>query len=315
MENNDESLLPKISTLLKARDIQKLIHILESPAEDILHRRHAVIALGEIGGEEAVPFLIRALNDEDHFLPYAALTALGKIGLPAFSHMLKFLKETENEKLVEWSAKTAFRGAGGNALNKLKEFLANAPDSRSRRNAAIVLGLLKNKSAAEPLAEALDDEDAEVRSRSAYALGEITSPEAVESLIEKLRDPDDEVRIFSARALGEIGDVRAAEPLIEAMNYNRSWEVQQSAADSLGKIGGKKVVEALALKLKSGDELVGMSAAYSLGEVGNLRALLPLLRASITLGPLTRPVARRSLWYIIKRNLGWDKLWSEHDYK
>ena len=58
MRNTDESLLPQIRKLLNAQDTAGLIKILESPEEDILARRHAVIALGEIGGVKAVEPLI-----------------------------------------------------------------------------------------------------------------------------------------------------------------------------------------------------------------------------------------------------------------
>ncbi len=302
MDNNNKSLLPGIRKLFDARDIQGLIDILESPDEDIVFRRQAVIALGKTGDERAINPLIRALDDEDRMIPYAALTSLGEIGLPAFSHLLNFLKITDNEKLVEWMAKSAFGKIGEPALKTLTEALLNAPEPRLRKNAAIILGLIKNKSAVQPLIECLKDEDAEVRARSADALGEIGAGEAVEPLIEALKDDDDEVRISAARALGEIGDVRAAESLIEAL-YNRSWEVQQIAADALGKIGGKKVVQALIEKLKTGDEIVRMSASYSLGETGGFRAVFPLLRTAIMPGALCRPIALRSVWDIVRKKL------------
>ena len=304
MEENNGSLLPAIQKLLESGDIQGLTSILESPVEDIVSRRQAVVALGKIGGEQSIPPLIRALDSRDRMIPYAALSALGRIGLPAFSHLLNFLKETDDERLVEWMANSALFKIGETAVKTLTEALQTAPEPRMRRNAAIVLGILRKASAVQPLLEALQDEHAEVRARSACALGEIGDPSAVEPLTEKLRDVNDEVRIFSARALGEIGDERASHALIEAMNYNRCPEVRQSAADALGKIGGRAVVRSLTAQLKSGDEILRMSVAYSLGELGGFRSFPPLVKAVFTAGSLARPAVFRSILRMVRRMLG-----------
>jgi len=122
-----------------------------------------------------------------------------------------------------------------------------------RRRAANALGELGDKSAVEPLIQALKESDVQIRRAAAGALEKVGNAEAVEAigdsraveyLIQALMDKEEDVRWYSAMALGEIGDQRALEPLTQALR-DKSEIVRQYAQDALKKMKamGKEMVE------------------------------------------------------------------------
>jgi HEAT repeat protein len=73
--------------------------------------------------------------------------------------------------------------------------------------AAGLLGRIRDLSALDALAEALDDPDPRVRTACAIALGELRHPDAVEPLLAATRDPDAGVRASASAALDGMGSL------------------------------------------------------------------------------------------------------------
>ena len=94
----------------------------------------------------------------------------------------------------------------------------------------------------------LDHEDPKVRRNAAIMLGVVREKRVVEPLIKALEDEDSSVRGNAAKSLGEIGDVRAVEPLIQALN-DESRFVRKEASEALREIEDPRVVEPLTLNL------------------------------------------------------------------
>lgn len=84
----------------------------------------------------------------------------------------------------------------------------------------------------------------QARRLAANGLGQLKDRVAVGPLLEALDDPDAELRERAVRALGRIGDVRAAPAVIPLLG-----EVE-TAADAVGKLVGKELVEALLAVLR-----------------------------------------------------------------
>ena len=108
-----------------------------------------------------------------------------------------------------------------------------------RRRAANALGKLGDKSAVEPLIQALKESDVQIRRAAAGALEKVGNAEAVEALIQSLKDTDKSVRLLSANALGKIGDSRAVEHLIQAL-MDKEEDVRWYSAMALGEIGDQR---------------------------------------------------------------------------
>jgi HEAT repeat protein len=184
----------------------------------------------------------------------------------------------------------------------------------TRANAAVSLGRVGDPRAVEPLCEALKDEYVVVRIKAVEALVKIGDPRAVypllkaipemnkegkemifgaiasigepavNPLIVALKDEDFGVRMDAGIALGMIGEP-AVEPLIGVLRGEDSegsedgYQVQEpefirwTAAYTLGKIGDPRAVDSLIEALKDEDSGVRRTAARSLGEIGDVRAV------------------------------------------
>jgi HEAT repeat protein len=116
---------------------------------------------------------------------------------------------------------------------------------------------------------------------AAAALGEIRDPRAVPLLIAALGDKDWKLRAAAAEALGKIGDPRAAQPLIAILVDSR-WDVRSAAEEALEQLDAR-AVDPLVTALKDGGVLgasgVRGVAARTLGQIGDLRAVEPLVAA------------------------------------
>ena len=103
-------------------------------------------------------------------------------------------------------------------------------------------------------------------------------PWTVELLIEclKFRRIIIDVQEMAAEVLGKIGNPQAVEPLIQALKNTDSF-VRRKAAGALGMIGDSRAVEPLIQALKRGDKWVKDEAIKALGMIGDPRAIEPLI--------------------------------------
>ena len=116
--------------------------------------------------------------------------------------------------------------------------------------AAEALGKLGDKSAVDPLINALNDNNI----FAAAVLGELGDERAVPALINALKNDHIKVRWVAAEALGKLGDKRGIPVLINALNHNEGlvrWDavdeslVAWNAATALGELGDKRTVPTL----------------------------------------------------------------------
>jgi HEAT repeat protein len=184
---------------------------------------------------------------------------------------------------------------GAEAVAPLITLLHESEDHNLRRGAAYALSHLSDPLITPALIEALEkDSDSEVRVYAARALAAQTDARAVEPLVAALKDGDPAVREEVVRALGELAEVlnslRAVEPLAETLT-DEDWGTRQSAAEMLIRLEKAHVEEAerlLLTDLKNVNEEIQLGAAWSLLEVGDPRALDPLVEL------LTHPDSRIS---------------------
>ena len=136
----------------------------------------------------------------------------------------------------------------------------------------------------EELIKKLKDENWRVRWDAVLALREIGDERAVEPLINALRDEYSNVCRAAAEALGKIGDKKAIEPLIIAL---RSLFIRYAAAEALGKIEpewhktevAKRQVPEFINALRNGCSDVRIGAAEALGKIGDKKVIEPLIIA------------------------------------
>lgn len=108
------------------------------------------------------------------------------------------------------------------------------------------------------------------------------NPADIQSLLEELTSPDSIRRASAAGALGRTADVAAVPALITALSDSDA-DVAREAAASLGILRNAAAVEPLIGVVNNRDgyfhSVVRIAATNSLGQLGDLRAVVPLLNA------------------------------------
>jgi len=245
--------------------------------EDV-HYQLKIEFMGATRSEEALSFLIVALQNEDSDIRSQATTALKALSstsaIPVLHQALK--DESFN---VRWQAVAALEDLGSaEAISTLFQALQNK-NPHVRMRAAESLGALALPKAIPALLKALQDEKSEVRQKAAYALGDLGSAEVIPALLEVLQNEDSfVVRECAAHALGNLGSAEAIPTLLEALKDEES-EVRGRASESLGRLNSAKAIPALLRALKDEDSEVRGRAADALGNLGSAEAIPALLTA------------------------------------
>ena len=305
---------PNIEKMLTRQDVEGLIKALKH--KDFEVRKGAADALGKIGGTKAVESLIGALRDEDRDVRMEAAKALGEIGnaravgplINAMADKNTDVRKASEKALVEIAGRIGPLAKA--AVPVLTEALRSAEDKDVRRSAALALAKIgpAAKSSVPALTMALGDDNPKVREASARALDKIGVDEETTraALLKRLKDSNAKVRKVAAAAIGgELGNIytqverlkaaydwdaaarlakigKAAVPaLVDTLNYQGrdSSFARGGAAEALGEIGDTRAVEPLIQALKDKDYDVRRHAAEALGEIGDTRAVGPLLQA------------------------------------
>jgi HEAT repeat protein len=208
-------------------------------------RSSAADALGKIGDAQAIPGLLKLVEDSDSSVRRRAAEALGKIGdSQAIPGLFKLVEDSDY----------SVRSSAAEALGKIGDSQA-------------IPGLLK----------LVEDSDYSVRSRAADALGKIGDSQAIPELLKLVEDSDSYVGMRAADALGKIGDSQAIPGLLKLVQHSDS-SVRSSAADALGKIGDSQAIPGLLKLVEDSDSSVRSSAADALRKIGDSQAIPGLLK-------------------------------------
>ena len=136
----------------------------------------------------------------------------------------------------------------------------------------------------EPLLHALKDENRSVRIEIAKVICKIGDERGVEPLIQVLGDDhldemqDIETSLLTAQSLG-IERIVNGKIVDKYIHLLKNCTVRGEAAEALGEIGDERAVEPLIHALKDRDKAVRWKAAEALGEIGDERAVEPLIHA------------------------------------
>lgn len=232
--------------------------------------------------EEAAAALSLILEDESGPLRQAAAESLGELGLPSsLAMVLAALRDPHAG--VRQAAITAAARIGGDDARKSLVALLEDRRPEMRFQAVHVLPLVDPGGLGRLIA-CLEDDDAEVRAAAAQVLGEHGVSSAADALAERLEDPSLDVTNAAALALAELDDDRGAATLRACLEHRA---IGIEAALALGKLGVVDATEQLAdlagrflapLPLKA----AASASLHRLGDprgVDGLRAVLTAFRA------------------------------------
>ena len=241
------------------RSVDALMAEMKNNKEDYI-RSSAAVALGKIGSEKAVPYLIERLRDTKATVRSNAALNLGKMG-----------DESAVEPLID-------------VLESVKEAEGRRKDTVNtnadiRKSVVLALGGIGGNEATEALTSVLNDneETLEVRIAAASALGNIGSPEAVSTLrtVFDNQKMDKGIRNRALLALGKTKNQETAEFFVEKLG-DKDFGV--SAREALIDMG-EPAVDPLMENLKTEDQKVKDETALILIEIGDQRAVKPLIMA------------------------------------
>jgi HEAT repeat protein len=239
--------------------VSTLMNELKNNGKDYI-RSSTAIALGKLEAEEAVPYLIERLRDTKASVRSNAALVLGKMGDESAVESLKNILETGKE-----------------AEGKRKDSLNAGVDVR--KSTVLALGGIGGTEATQALIGVINDdgEIPEVRVAATSALGNIGSPEAVNTL-KKVFDNQSmnmNVRNGALLALGKTENQEAAEFFIEKIGDKDFGATAREALINMG----ETAVEPLIENLKTDNQKVKDETALMLIEIGDPRAVEPLIEA------------------------------------
>jgi HEAT repeat protein len=252
-----------------------------------------------------------------------AFDALVKIGAPAVEPLISLLKD--QDKHMQWNAAKALGEIGDpQAVEPLRVVLSEEGYSIVWDAAVEALGKIGNTQCIRILENELQHPREECRWKVIDSLVETRKPVIVEPLIKALGDKESSVRRCAVHALRRFGDVRAVPPLLSAALADQDIEMRQEAAKALGALGwqpedlqmnidlafalrdwdelgklGSPAVDRLIGELQGKEYGLRVEVAKTLGKIGDVRAVQPLVAALSDDGVgLIREAALKSLEWI-----------------
>jgi|GEM_PF-1158105 len=257
---------------------QQAVLKLEHP--DPEKRMAAARILGKTHDPRWVPALLDRLHDADPEVVQGAVAALGDLGRPGgIGPLIPLLDHPDPG--VRYVTETVLAGFGADAVFPLTVALKHARP-RVQESAARLLGSIKDPSALVPLLLATKPPFPDrVRIAAVIALGRLGDPRAVGPLMAALYEKDSPALHELPRALAKIGSP-AVEPLIQASQHPDA-ETARMAVEALGEIGDARAVGPVLELLEREDSFLVQAAVDALIAMGE-SAVIPLIQRAAAPG-------------------------------
>ena len=311
-ENVRATAIEHIGKVGESSVVDALITIIES--DDIWTAYPAADALGRIGDKNAIPSLIRALDRKTLRVP--TIKSLSLIGDPdSLKYIIPFLED--RSKVVQEEALQSIerfyqKGVSEEFLTEeIKRLIgdrvfdilishawSDKPDVRS--SAILLLGLMKDERAYNPLLGISQEQNFAKDVKRAFAFIGKDKPETLLGLIETeslyqkrficevaaviaapvyfstfknmLAAEDGHVRSIAAIGLANIGDPKAIK-YIEKLLSDPYEDVQEAAVEALARLSHWLPVDEFITLLRSSNPLLRKNAALILGKIGAREAV------------------------------------------
>jgi len=181
-----------LGKLRSKKAVPVLIKLLEDIKRDI--RIASAKALGDIGGKEALPPLIKkSTEDEDANVRKAAIEAIGMIRAPeAYEPLFNLLDREIYPDIIDTIVSALISIDQEKFLQNLKSY--------KRQVKQALAGLTYSMDILNMLAKC---EDKEVQKSSIYGLGRIGTEEAISKILEFINSEDKDIKKAAILALGE----------------------------------------------------------------------------------------------------------------
>lgn len=197
-------------------------------------------ALGRLGVREAVPELIKALEDKVPEVRVVAAAALWRLPDPsAVPALLAHAKDTD-AAVREWSALALGVAADPRAVPELIRLLED-PERSVRLAAVRSLGRVNRADGLHPLVGYLDSgkRDDEEKDEVVNSIASIEGGERVKALLELLNGADSKQKLRVVAALAKVGDAQALPVLRKLGQRDDSRSVRDAANQAYAAVLGR----------------------------------------------------------------------------
>ena len=202
-------------------------------------RVEAVEAIASSRSEEGLPWVRISLLDEHPAVRFAACVALGELGDASSIKSIRKLL-SDNDANVQAACIYALHRLGDHTHSgKLSTFLLENDNVTVRRNAALLLGRLGEKSAVRILAKAMGDSDQGVRQHALEGMARLENDEACNELAFLSNSGIGSVEVFAIQALAQTRRTDYIEPFRYKLASSDHLEVRLAAALGLELLGQK----------------------------------------------------------------------------
>ncbi len=192
----------------------------------------ALVSLRDVPAEDAVPLILKVIDDENIQIRSMAVFALGVKPTAACFPVLVRILGTESDYGI-------------------------------RAAAAGALGYLSDPRGLEPLLRAFyEDVEWLVRFSAAVSMGNLRDPRAFEALIGALNHQETMLHQAAIAALGEIGDLRACAHILKFAQSD-DWLTRQRLAEALGNLPTAKSLSAVNYLAKDSHPQVAAAAEFA----------------------------------------------------
>ncbi|MBI2479826.1 MAG: HEAT repeat domain-containing protein, partial [Planctomycetia bacterium] len=267
-----------------ARSLDELLAALEASSDE--ERAEAAATIAKLG-KDAVPTLVKMLDDPSPDARASAALGLGQIGIDDEAVIAALLIRLDDAQLRSddvpvWAfAARALGQLGPKSVPRLIAKLS-ADNRTGRRAAAVALHDIKPppKNAVPALITMLIENEPETRIAAMYAiLGLDPKPaaSAMPSLHLMLGSEDFHTQYWACRTIAAVGAPEALETVPKLIELTASGvaSVRSNAADAIGIIGvavGERPVEPLTKMLADQNYVVRRAGVIALGRLGKLSA-------------------------------------------
>ena len=229
------------------------------------------------GGPKAVEAIIQAIETGTSHYKIEAIRMLARLGDPRAGLALAGLMKEEDEKVRQATMDALEHLAGVLDEPTAAALLEHLTDERIQERVTALLGVIPTS--IEPLSERLKDPDESIRQRAAEILSQLLDPRSADAFVDAMADPN--LRDLATDTLRKLGAIRdRIDQLLDDLRDVEESELKEGARQEtviqLHHIG-RPAVEILLEYLEDDDWIVREAVADTLGKIGDVRAVEPLM--------------------------------------
>ncbi len=229
------------------------------------------------GGPKAVEAIIQAIGNGTPHYKIEAIKMLARLGDPRAGLALAGLVKDEDDQVRQAAIDALEHMAGILDEPTAAALLEHLQDDHLRERVTALLGVIPTSIG--PLSERLRDPDETIRQRAAEILANLLDPRSADAFVDAMADPN--LRDLATDTLRKLGAIRdRIDQLLDDLRAVEESElkegVRQETVIQLHQIG-RPAVEILLEYLEDDDWIVREAAADTLGKIGDVRAVEPLM--------------------------------------